>query len=168
MNLKHLFFILLPFVVACGGKAAAAAPQGCAVTRPSDRGFVPPPYNSAKLGNDEFFWGTPALWRVICSNWHIHSGGKLPYFRKGYNAMKEKDPRLVVVARRLDKVEPMVWNGWANMAGAGGGGDFMVRHVRTVLDRAAFGVGLKLGSTKVSECHLVVSLTRYASSIRRN
>jgi len=36
---------------------------------------------------------------------------------------------LVVVARRLDKVGPMVWNGWANMAGAGGDGDFMVTGV---------------------------------------
>jgi hypothetical protein len=126
MNLKPLLFILLPFVVACGVKAPAPVSQSCAVTTPSNRNFVPPPFNSAHLGKDEFFFGTPALWTMIYPNWHVHSGGKLPFFRKGYNAMKEKEPRLVVVARRLDKAGPLVWNGSADNAGDGSPGDFMV------------------------------------------
>jgi hypothetical protein len=31
--------------------------------------------------------------------------------------MKEKDLRLTVVARRLDRDEPLVWNGWTSNAG---------------------------------------------------
>jgi hypothetical protein len=128
MNLKRLFFTLLLFGVAFGYGAFAAAPQGCPVTRASDRGFAPPSPYSAHLGSEEFFVGTPALWTVIYPNWHTHSGGKLPFFRQGYDAMKEKDPRLIVVARRLDEVGPLVWNGWASNA-SDSYGDFMTTGV---------------------------------------
>ena len=39
--------------------------------------------------------------------------------RQGYDAMKETEPRLTVVARRLDRPEPLVWNGSANYGGEG-------------------------------------------------
>jgi hypothetical protein len=35
--------------------------------------------------------------------------GKLDYMRAGYDARKETDPKLTVVARRLDGVAPSVW-----------------------------------------------------------
>jgi hypothetical protein len=45
--------------------------------------------------------------------------------------MKEKDPRLTVVARRLDREESLVWNGWANNASTGRGiaGMFMTKGI---------------------------------------
>jgi hypothetical protein len=107
--------------------ALAADRQSCPVTRASARPFVPPsPYST---GQHEFLYGSPALWTVLHAEWHVHSGGKLPYFRQGYDWMKEKEPRLTVVARRLDGNAPLVWNGWANngsIEGRGPAGMFMV------------------------------------------
>ena len=45
--------------------------------------------------------------------------------RQGYDSMKEMEPLLTVVARRLDRPEPLVWNGSANYGGEGLNG-FMV------------------------------------------
>ena len=42
--------------------------------------------------------------------------------------MKENSPRLIVVARRLDEVGPLVWNGWAGNA-SDTHGDFMTTGV---------------------------------------
>jgi len=67
-------------------------------------------------------YGSPALWTIIYPDWHVHGGSKLPFFRQGYDWMKEKDPRLTVVARRLDREQPLVWNGWANSASIEGKG----------------------------------------------
>jgi hypothetical protein len=56
----------------------------------------------------------------------------MPFFRQGYDWMKEKDPRLTVVARRLDSNAPLVWNGYANNAsieGEGAAGMFMTTGV---------------------------------------
>jgi hypothetical protein len=80
------------------------------------------------VGEDEFLYGSSALWTVIYPNWHIHSGSKLPFMRQGYDSMKEMEPRLTVVARRLDRPAPLVWNGSANygIEGEGLAGMFMV------------------------------------------
>jgi hypothetical protein len=103
--------------------------NGCPVTKQPDHPFVPPsPYEST-VGSGEFLYGTPALWTLIYPNWHVHTGGKLPFFREGYDWMKEKDPRLTVVARQLDGKVPLIWNAWANNAsidGRGVAGMFMV------------------------------------------
>jgi hypothetical protein len=103
-------------------------------TKASDRPFVPLPPYRARVGSDEFLYGTPALWTVIYANWRVHSGGKLPYFRQGYDWMKEKDPRLTVVARRLDGQEQLVWNGWANNGYAFGNGGVENMFMVTGLD----------------------------------
>jgi hypothetical protein len=66
------------------------------------------------VGEDEFLYGSSALWTVIYPNWHVHGGSKLPFMRQGYDSMKEKEPRITIVARRLDRPEPLVWNGSAN------------------------------------------------------
>lgn len=107
----------------------AADRQGCRVTRPSDPPFTPPAPYSSYAGSHEFLYGGPVLWTVVYPDWHIHSGGKLPFFRQGYDWRKEEAPRLTVVARRLDREEPLVWNEWANngfIEGRGLAGMFMV------------------------------------------
>jgi hypothetical protein len=130
MNCRPLFFA---FLLANGSvwlaPSMAADRESCPVTRPSDRPFVPPAPYSARVGNDEFLYGTSALWTIVYPGWHVHSGGKLPFFRQGYDWVKERDPRLTVVARRLDGEAPLVWNGWANngsIEGRGIAGMFMV------------------------------------------
>ena len=99
----------------CVFPSLAADKQGCPITKPSDR-FVPPPPYELNVGSREFLYGTPTLWTVIYPDWHIHSGGKLPFFRQGYDATKERNPRLTVVAGRLDGNAALVWNTWANSA----------------------------------------------------
>lgn len=110
-----LFAFLLGTSPAWLVPSMAADRQSCPVTRPSDPAFTPPaPYPEA--GSREFLYGAPALWTIVYPDWHIHRGGKLPFFRQGYDWMKGRAPapRLTVVARRLDREEPLVWNGWAN------------------------------------------------------
>jgi hypothetical protein len=77
-------------------------------------------------------YGTSALWTVIDRGWNVHSGGKLPFFRQGYDWTKEGRPQLTVVARRLDGEGPLVWNGLAgsgSVEGKGLAGTFMVTGV---------------------------------------
>jgi hypothetical protein len=134
MNSRCVFLALsLAISTGCLCPSLAADKQGCPVTKPSDHPFVPPlPYKST-VGSGEFWYGTPALWTLIHSGWRVHNGGqKLPYFRQGYDWMKEPAPRLTVVARRLDSNAPLVWNGWATNAsieGEGAAGMFMVTGV---------------------------------------
>jgi len=117
----------------CTPLAADKYKQGCPFTKPSEHPFVPPPPYKSTAGIDEFLYGTPALWTIIHPGWRVHRGGqKLPYFREGYDWMKEKGPRLTVVARRLDGNSPLVWNGYANNAsieGEGAAGMFMTTGV---------------------------------------
>jgi hypothetical protein len=133
MRSRCLFLALsLAISAGCLGPSLAADKQGCPATKPSEHAFVPPPPYKSTVGSGEFWYGTPALWTLIYPGWRVHSGGKLPYFRQGYDWMKEKDPRLTVVARRLDGNAPLVWNGWANNAsieGEGVAGMFMVTGV---------------------------------------
>ena len=47
---------------------------------------------------------------------HLNSGNKLPYFSRDLDGQTEADPRLAVVARRLDSTQPLVWADWVNSA----------------------------------------------------
>jgi hypothetical protein len=67
-------------------------------------------------GNNKFLYGSAALWTVVYPGWHVHSGGKLPFFRQGFDWKKGGRPRLTVVARRLDGGGPLVWS---DLAGSG-------------------------------------------------
>ena len=95
-----------------------ASQPKCAATKPPNPPFVPPKPYSAFHGEDEFLYGTPALWTVVQQRWRVHTGGKLPFFRQGFDWRKEGRPRLTVVARRLDGQGPLVWSG---LAGSGEG-----------------------------------------------
>jgi hypothetical protein len=101
----------------------------CAVTKAQEPPFVPPKPYSASHGEGEFLYGTPALWTVVDPNWHMHSGGKLPFFRQGFDWTTEGRPHLAVVARRLDGEGPLVWSalpGSGSIEGKGVEGMFMV------------------------------------------
>jgi hypothetical protein len=81
------------------------------------------------VGEDEFLYGSASLWTVVERSWHVHSGGKLPFFRQGFVWNKDVRPVLTVVARRLDGKGPLVWSGPAGsgfMEGQGLAGMFMV------------------------------------------
>jgi hypothetical protein len=136
MQLRRLFFAFLLSTFAFLLSTCSARPipsmavnrQNCPITKPSDRPFVPPAPYSSSVGSDEFFYGTSALWTVVERQWQLHgfAGQKLPYFRQGYDELKETArPRLTVVARRLDGKAPLVWNGLAG-SGSTGGWSFMV------------------------------------------
>jgi hypothetical protein len=107
--------LFLIFLLANGlgwlASAAAADFQSCPVTRPSDPPFVPPQPYSPSAGVNEFLYGSPALWTIVYPGWHVHSGGKLPFFSQRFVANKRERPRLTVVARRVDGVGPLVWSG---------------------------------------------------------
>ena|SRR5579864_1438058 len=131
-------FLALSFIISAGClcPSLAASKRKCPVTKPSDHPFAPPPPYKSDVGRDEFLYGTPALWTLIYPRWRLRSGAhgqKLPYFRQGYDWMKEPAPLLTVVARRLDSNAPLVWNGgYANNAiieGEGEAGMFMVTGV---------------------------------------
>ncbi len=119
-----IFILFLAFVASVPRASLADSKQVCQVTAAPDPPFVPPPPFRADSGNGEFLYGTPALWAVVQRHWQVHGfdGQKLPYFRQGYDSAKDHNPRLTVVARRLDAPEQMVWAGWANGAGFTEGG----------------------------------------------
>ena len=93
----------------------------CLVTNAPDVAFVPPsPYESLETtSNAIFLFGTADLWTVVNTRWQPLNGNKIPYFSQGYDAKEDPDPRLQVVARRLDKQVPLQWADWANGGGVG-------------------------------------------------
>jgi hypothetical protein len=119
LSLVFLFATFAFLLANCSTRPApsmAANRQSCPITKPSDRPFVPPAPYSSSAGSHEFLYGSPALWTVVYPDWHAHSGGKLPFFRQGYESTNEGRPRLAVVARRRDGESPLVWN---SLAGSG-------------------------------------------------
>jgi hypothetical protein len=85
----------------------AADNIGCAVTVAPSPTFNPP---TPFAPSPQTFWlGDASLWtRVPTDAWHV-GGRKLPYWHEGFDAKKENEPRLSVVARRLDGPAPLIW-----------------------------------------------------------
>jgi hypothetical protein len=139
--LPRIWFCVVFIALAdgCTNKSLAAGKEDCPVTKASDRAFVPPAPYRTMVGSGGFVVGTLALWTVIGPHSRVQDLSKLPYFRQGYDWMKEKDPRLTVVARRLDGQYPMVWNGWANNGNASVAGGGEVMFMVTGLDIPAAG-----------------------------
>ena len=98
--MRYLVLASLIGVAALSPSLVAGKPT-CQITTPA-QAFVPPkPYYTGH-GDGEFYYGTPALWTIVYPGWHVHSGGKMPFWRVGFDWRKEGRPRLTVVARRLD------------------------------------------------------------------
>jgi hypothetical protein len=135
MNSRRIF-LALSLVVSVGSltPSLAADKEACPVTK-VDHPFVPPSsYKYPTVGSGEFLYGTPALWTLIYPHWRVHQGGgKLAYFRQGYDWLVEKQPHLTVVARRLDGDGPPVSNRGgadnASIPGEGMEGMFMTTGV---------------------------------------
>jgi hypothetical protein len=99
---------------------AADREDACPVAKAPDQQFKPPLGYHPYTGNDgRFLLGTPSLWALVTTHWKLGwTGRKLPYFSQNFSYGKsEVDPRLAVVARRLDSPEPLVWSGWVNGGG---------------------------------------------------
>lgn len=99
---------------------AAGGEDACPVTKAPDQQFNPPLGYHPYPGNDGgFLLGTPDLWVLATPHWKLGwTGRKLPYFSQNFFFGKsEGDPRLAVVARRLDSAAPLVWSDWVNGGG---------------------------------------------------
>jgi hypothetical protein len=99
---------------------AAGIDDTCPVTKALDQQFTPPSGYHPYTGNDgRFLLGTPDLWVLVTPHWKLGATGqKLPYFSQNFVFGKsEIDPRLAVVARRLDSPAPLVWSDWVNGGG---------------------------------------------------
>jgi hypothetical protein len=113
-----LLFVCLAFA------GVASAEDACPVTKAPDPPFRPPAGFDAYPGRDgRFFFGTPDLWVVVTPTWKLgRTGRKLPYFSQHFFYGKsEVDPRMAVVARRVDSPAPLVWSDWVNGGGPSSG-----------------------------------------------
>jgi hypothetical protein len=107
-------FLLVAVVIVFSTCAAAQCPVTAAPSQP----FIPPAPYSANPSPGGFWHGTASLWTWVSSdpNWwrgpvgsEVPYMAKLAYWRAGFDARKEMDPELTVVARRLDVPAPLVW-----------------------------------------------------------
>jgi hypothetical protein len=101
--------IRLFLIAAAAFVLPVCASAQCPVTTASKPPFVPPaPYRTMPEGG--FWYGTESLWTWIPNDpqWWL-GGEKIVYWRAGFDARKEHQPDLKVVARRLDAQAPLVW-----------------------------------------------------------
>ena len=109
----------LLFAILTAGSLPFASAQ-CPVTAQTvTQPFVPPPPYRITAPPDGFWYGSEQLWTYVrregfsISNEH-HISAKLVYWRVGFDWERERDPHLVVVARRLDGPAPLIWSQHAN------------------------------------------------------
>ena len=108
---------LLLFLVAVPDLRAVEA-FICPVTQPPKPAFVPPaPFKPVQATSGGFLYGTPQLWAMVTTQWTALSANKLPFFAEGFDWKRESAPRMIVVARRLDIPQPLVWGNWVHAAG---------------------------------------------------
>ena len=115
--------LVLAAVVGYAATRAATAsnisdqvPATCPITKPSSPPYTPPPAYGPSLGNDRFWFGSEKLWITLPTNgmWMLRRYApmesalrqKLLWYRKGYNAKTEPNPRLIVTGKRLDLSDP--------------------------------------------------------------
>jgi hypothetical protein len=90
------------------------APEACPVTKPPAQPFVPPPPYWTDHGPDDFWYGTESLWTHLGAQgtWHLEGKSgyrtKLTYWRRGFDWRREPEPKLIVIAKRLDREAPPV------------------------------------------------------------
>src|ERR1700722_16823657 len=105
MMLRYLLTMLVAF-----GVPIYVSGQ-CPVTRnPQTQSFVPPAPYLPRSG--EFLYGSNSLWTYVADDVQAsrrHLSLKLVYWRAGFDSLKESNPTLAVVARRLDSPAPLIW-----------------------------------------------------------
>ena len=131
--LTLLLFLSPPIYSAKSGTPKHQVPETCAVTKPLDHPFVPPPPYRAQPPNSSVFWyGTDRFWTQLPINAIWSQGEKTSWFRQEWTRYKnyldadqwipEKDAaKLKVTARRLDGPAPFPEVLKANSSRAGGG-----------------------------------------------
>jgi hypothetical protein len=126
LDARH-WCLLAMLATAISGSQAAETGGGfvCPVVQAPVPVFVPPPPFKPDKSDGYFFYGGPGLWALVTPHWDGIRANKLVYFRQGFDANAEQEPRMVVVARRLDKPAPQVWADWVGSVHMGAGGDFM-------------------------------------------
>jgi hypothetical protein len=121
MRSRILFFVLAVALPAGVPRATFAdSNHTCPVTKAPDPPFTPPERWKPESPGDGgyFLFGTTGLWALVHNHWRLHlDGTKLPYFSEHYEWKNEPDPRMVVLARRLDAPAELVWADWVNGAG---------------------------------------------------
>jgi hypothetical protein len=96
--------------------AGETPPAACPITKPPYPPYIPPPPYSSELRNDWFRFGTDELWVDLPANgtWplgHYEPTNpafrqKLFWYREGYEARGEPNPRLIVTGKRIDAWAP--------------------------------------------------------------
>ncbi|HEY6182867.1 MAG TPA: hypothetical protein VIW67_11500, partial [Terriglobales bacterium] len=105
--------LLLPQVILAQDLETAqldVVPESCPITRPYRTSlFVPPsPYWTKENTESRFWFGSDKLWTSLPVDgvWKSLSVGKMFWWRQGYNAYKEPQPRLIITGKRLDSAVP--------------------------------------------------------------
>lgn len=111
--------LCVPFIPVQGRGGA------CATTVPPSPRFVPPaPYDSVRLFEGAFWYGTNHLWTMLSADgvWptknNVNKNGgyttKLVFWTQGFDWRKEPEPNLIATAVRLDGDSPSVKAAYAN------------------------------------------------------
>jgi len=88
--------------------------EACPATKPLSQPFVPPPPYWTNHGPNQFWYGTESLWTLLGVHGVCHVdkdgryGTKLTYWQRGFDWRKERPPKLVINARRLDHDAPVI------------------------------------------------------------
>lgn len=93
---------------------AAGTEADCPITQAPAQPLVPPQGYSLSQGS--FAFGTPGLRVDLNPHWRLnHQQNKMPFFSESFIYGKS-EPRMVVVARRLDSITPLVWADFVSAA----------------------------------------------------
>ena len=108
MRCSSLLFLVLTFAAYIPNAFAAGTEADCPVTQAPAQPFVPPKGYHPDPGGD-FALGTLGLWANVYTHWKLNfNQNKIPFFSEDF-IFGKNEPRLVVVARRLDSPAPLVW-----------------------------------------------------------
>jgi hypothetical protein len=118
MRCSSLLLMVLTFGAHIPRAFAAGTEAECPVTQAPAQPFVPPKGYHVDPGAD-FALGTLGLWANVDTHWKLNfNQNKIPFFSEDYIFGKSDfNPRLAVVARRLDSPAPLVWSDWVNGGG---------------------------------------------------
>ena len=116
MRCSSLLLLSFAFAARIPSALATGTEADCRITQAPAHPFVPP---KGYHVDGNFALGTPGLWANVYTHWKLNfNQNKIPFFSEDYIFGKSDfDPRLAVVARRLDSPAPLVWSDWVNGGG---------------------------------------------------